>query len=677
MRSKNILTLLSGIIFLFYGMSFAKKDIYNFKYHSPREANKVLEKLAKSNGKFTKIHKISVSRSGEDVNIIEIGNEVRNRIKKLPAILVVANLEGINPLATEAALYLAKLITENPNAKKTHTWYILPVGNPDAALRFFSKPLYSSSYNATPVNDDMDDAIDEDGYDDLDRNGIITKMRVKDPSGTLIPVKGEPRLMKRADWKKGEKGIYKLYSEGLDNDGDGKYNEDIKGGVDLSKQFPHLFKHFKKGSGLWPGSEKTIFNLFKFVFVHNEIAMTMNFNNTNFLLQPPQSGRRGKVDYDKIKVPKRLGKRMGFDTSRTYSMKEIMEKVKEILPPGMQVSESMIAGFLGLGAVINPIKSDLDFYGIISKDYKKFLKDNKFEPKRFEPKKSQDGSFELWSYYHLGLPSFTMDFWTIPKIEEKGKKKPAITAEKLEKMTKDEFLALGKDKIQSFLKASGAPKNIKAEMLIKAVKGGMMTPKRMAGMMKRMSKSKKDKDGISAFDKAFLAYNDKVLKGKGFVNWKKFRHPTLGTVEIGGRVPFATTTPPQEEIEHLLKAQLPYILKLKDKLPIIKIRKTMVKNLGAGVYEVKAWVENRGIIPYPTAMGRRNRRITPLIISISGKNIKILEGTKRMSVKGINGLQTKMVKWLIYSENPTMIKIKSFTRIAGSDYKTVQLGGKK
>ena len=502
-------------------------------------------------------------------------------------------------------------------------------------------------------------------------------MRVKDPDGIWIPVPGESRLMKKADWKKGEKGIYKLYSEGIDNDGDGKYNEDGKGGVNLAKQFPHLFKPFRKDGGRWSGSEDTIFNLFKFVFNHKEIAMTVNFTNTNFLLQPPQGGRRSKADYNKIKIPERIAKGMGFDINRTYKMKEIMEKAKEMVPAGMQLTESMVAGFLGLGAVVNPMKADLEFYEIISKDYKKYLKKKKFEPKRFDPKKAGDGSFELWSYYHLGLPSFTMDFWTLPKPEKKKKKSQGITAEKLEKMTKEEFLALGKEKIQSFLKSSGAPKSIKAEMVIQGVKSGMMTPKRMAKMMKKMGASKKSKDGISEFDKAYLAYNDKALNGKGFVNWKSYDHPSLGKIEIGGKVPFTATIPQVKNIEGLLKAQVPYILKLADKTASISINKVKVKKLGNGVYSIKAWIENKGIIPYPTAMGERNGRITPVVVAISGKGIKILEGKKRALIKSIKGLQKKTVKWLILSDNPVTIKIRSITKFAGIDNRIIMIGGKK
>ncbi|MCK7536580.1 MAG: hypothetical protein MZV63_39160 [Marinilabiliales bacterium] len=61
-----------------------------------------------------------------------------------------------------------------------------------------------------------------------------------------MPVEGEPRLMRRADAVKGEKGIYKLYTEGIDDDGDGQYNEDTPGGTNVNINFPHLFKSFGK-----------------------------------------------------------------------------------------------------------------------------------------------------------------------------------------------------------------------------------------------------------------------------------------------------------------------------------------------------------------------------------------------------------------------------------------------
>ena len=75
----------------------------------------------------------------------------------------------------------------------------------------------------------------------------------------------------------------------------------------------------------------------------------------------------------------------------------------------------------------------------------------------------------------------------------------------------------------------------------------------------------------------------------------------------------------------------------------IKIAKTEVKALGGGIYQVKAWVENTGYLPYPTAMGKRNNRILPVVVSLEGTGIKILEGKKRSLVKEIAGHKAQMV----------------------------------
>ena len=183
------------------------------------------------------------------------------------------------------------------------SWYILPVGNPDAMAVVFEEPLRVNSRNSRPYNDDMDDQVDEDGPEDLNGDGYITSMRVKDPAGQWIAVEGEPRAMKKADWSKGEKGEFKLYTEGLDNDGDGKYNEDGPGGVNIGVNFPHLFKFHQVDGGAWAGSEPESHELMKFVFERPEIAMTFVFGKTNFCLSPPKAGRQGQADFNKIKIP--------------------------------------------------------------------------------------------------------------------------------------------------------------------------------------------------------------------------------------------------------------------------------------------------------------------------------------------------------------------------------------
>jgi hypothetical protein len=352
-----------------------------------------------------------------------------------------------------------------------------------------------------------------------------------------------------------------------------------------------------------------------------------------------------------------------------------MDLVRPFAPPGMELTEGMIASFLGLGAVVNPLEDDLKFYKELSEKYKEFLKAAKLDAKRLDPEPDKDGSFELWAYYHLGLAAFALDFWTLPEVKEE---KPAdeITPEKLEKMTNDEFIALGEEKIDAFLKASGAPDEFKAKQVIEALKGGMMDTKKMAEMMKQMPK-KPDEGGADPKDKALLAWSDKELAGKGFVAWKPFKHPTLGEVEIGGAAPYADSAPPPRMIDGLLEGQIPWVFDVAKGMARIKVQDAKAKALGGGVYEIKAWIENSGTLPYPTAMGQRNQRNLPVIVSLGGTGVDILEGKKRTLVPSVGARGAQMVRWLVRAAKPVKLEVKAETRNAWGDARTLDLGGVK
>ncbi len=666
-----LIVLLAG---LWLGQA-ASADLAFDRYRKPEELNAALRDLAKANPSVARVHSLAKSAGGRELVLLEIGPETARTAKSLPAVFVAANMEGTVPIAGEAALYLAKLVLEKAEARSDRTWYILPCGNPDAAARYFAKPLYRNARNARPHNDDQDDAVDEDGPDDLDGDGLITVMRVKDPEGEWMAVPGEPRIMKKADGSKGEKGVWKLYPEGLDNDGDGRYNEDGPGGVNLGTAFPHLFKYHAPDSGPWPGSEPETFALFQFFDAHREIGLTLVFGESNFCLTPPRGGRRGEADLNQIKIPANVAGFINADPDKTYTMAEVMELVRPLAPPGMELTESMIASFLGLGAVVNPLDEDLKFYKELSDKYKEFLKAAKLDAKRLDPAPDKDGSFELWSYYHLGLPSFSMDLWTLPEPPSE-KKEDVLTPDQLEKMTNDEFIALGEEKIDAFLKAAGAPDSFKAKQVIAGLQGGMMNTKKMAEMMRQMPKPPSP-EGADPKEKALLAWSDKELGGKGFVPWKPFKHPTLGEAEIGGAVPFADNTPPAAKIEGLLAGQVPWALEVAKKMARIRIADTAVKRLGTGVYEIKVWVENAGELPYPTAMGRRNMRIIPAVVTVAGPGVEIVEGRARSLVPAVQARGAQLVTWIVRAERPVKVEVKAETQNAWGDSRTIDLGGAK
>ncbi|MGB3922970.1 MAG: M14 family zinc carboxypeptidase [Bacteroidales bacterium] len=585
------------------------------KYSDPAAVNRSIEQLRQANPSLVKVHKFAVTPGGREMLMIEIGKSGTS----VPAVLVGANFSGLTPLATEAAMSLASRVVSDASLNGKLTWYILPIGNPDAYARFFTRPLWSDPGNGRLFNDDTDDQTDEDGYNDLDGNGIITRMRVKAHDGTWVPVEGEPRLMRKADAAKGERGIYKLYTEGIDDDGDGQYNEDVPGGTNINNNFPHLFKKFGRRSGLYPGSEPESEAMLRFAFSHPEIAMVIAFGQTNYLLSPPKGGRKGSIDTGSIRIPREMGASLGIDVSRTYTLAEVIELVQPMLPPGMTADESMIASFLGLGEVVNPMPDDMIFYNEISSDYKEYLKKKGITAERLDPAQPEEGSFELWAYYHLGVPVFTIDFWGLPKPKEEKKENQ------------------GDEKKNDTVKADqqkGDPKEV-----------------------------------------AQLAFSDKWLDGRGFTPWKSYKHPTLGEVEIGGFTPFSDNTPPESMIDSLLDLQLPYIPELVKRLPRLAIAEVKTTEKGGGVYQLEAWVTNEGYLSFPIAMGKRNKVPAPAILTLEGERIDILSGKKRTPIGEVGGMKSVKYVWLVRSPKKETLTLRLESKQAGNDSKTTNIGG--
>lgn len=595
-------------------------------YKTPGQINDWCTSFAKENSQYITLKELAKSPGGQSVMLLEICSQ---KDPILPAVLVVANMNGLRPISSEGAIFLAKSIIDDPAKLEKRSYYIIPCGNPDAAGRYFDEVKNINPGNDFPTNDDLDEQTDEDGNDDLNGDGYITMMRVKHPEGTMIIAEDEPRLLRKANIDKGETGIYKIYTEGLDNDGDGKYNEDGPGGTNVNLNFPHLFKHFDPATGLYPGSTPESRALFEYVFDHPEIAMAFALGETNFCVKAPAGGRKGDANLSSIKIPDNRLERLNAEKGKSYTMNEVIEMIKPLAPDGIEITPSIVASFLGLGAAVNPMDDDLKFYKKFAKDYKAYLEEKGVKDERFDPAKAKDGSFELWAYYHLGIPIFSLDLFSLNKVKEENKQSES---------------GITNDSIPE-------KKNVKQKP--------------------------KEKEEVAADpkEKAMLAFSDKVLDGKGFIEWEKYTHPTLGEVEIGGFVPYMNSTPPFSMVDSLLSLQLPWVFELADKLPELAIYESKVIAKGAGIYQLEIWVENKGFLPYPIAIGKRNEQPYPVILTLEGKGIEFLEGKKRTSVNAVPGNSKVKKKWLIKVDKPADINITISSPATGKDTKTVKIGG--
>jgi len=569
-------------------------------YHSPDQVQTWIKKIEASHPGIVSSVKIASSPGERPLQVIRIGKELTTETETVPSIFVGANLEGNRPLATEGAIYLAETILSDPAHIDSLIWYIMPVGNPDAAARFFETPLYEDPRNDLPTNDDRDDQVDEDGVNDLNGDGLITMMRVIDPAGEWIISDKDPRLMRKADQKKGEQGAYSVYTEGKDEDGDGEYNEDGPGGTNVGINFPQFFKHFTASGGLFPGSSPEAYGIMKFVFEHPNIAMIVSFGSTNWCYTPPKGGRKGEADLNNIRLSERQARQFNLNQNRTYTLTELVQIFKAENPQS-NVDESILAGYLDLGAALNPQEGDLLFYNKYAKAYKSYLKEKGVQVERIEPAPAPDGSMELWGYFQVGVPVFSMDLWA----------------------------------------------------------------------MNRTDTSKSEQ----ALEEAMLVYADDHPEYKGFVEWKAFDHPALGTVEIGGFVPYFGTTPPGDWVDSIVQLQIPWIFELARELPDLHIYEVKTTEKGNGIYQLDIWTENRSFIPFPTQMGKRNMQPAPAVLSLEGEQIEFVSGYRRTPISSIDGNARIKTTLIIQKEKPGKITLKLDSVTAGHDQLTINIGG--
>ncbi len=652
------------------------------QYHKPEEVSALLRSLASAYPQLAKVLVIGKSRGQAELAVLQIAAQPKGSAgpDARPAVLVSANIEGIHPVGTEAALMLAeKLLTKYGSDKAVtalldgKTIYVAPLLNPDVAKAFVASPKYERYANLRPVDEDMDGQEDEDGPDDLNKDGLITQMRVKDPEGKWIPDAKEPRLVRQADPKKGEMGIYSLYTEGLDNDGDGEYNEDPPGGVELNRNFLHDFEYGIKPAGPWPVSEDETLSLIEFMISHRNIALILNFSTENTILNLQQTGQ-ARVGGDRVRVPRRFASFLGLDPEQEYSLKEIVDAVKASgIGGGMEVTEEMVASFLGMGPAVAIDRQDMPLFESVQKDFKDFLKEAKIDYPEKRAKAVGKGSFVAYGYYQYGVPVFSLDLWAVPE-PKKEPAKDAITQEKLKSMSSDEFLALGAEKIDAFLKEQGAPTNFNAEMLIKMVKSGQVTPARMAEMMDKMPK-RPQTDSEEHPEAYILNWADTALKGKGFVNWTPYKHPTLGDVEIGGFVPYLKITPPPEDIEKTISPPTDFFIKLMQKLAGLEISLTEVKALSQDLYQVTAYFSNPGWLPTSTAQGRRAMSSWPIRIKLNlAATQSLFSGRPVETIPFLGGSgDTKKVEWTVRGKKGSSLTVDAWSPKLGKTTATIVL----
>jgi len=279
-------------------------------YHTYDEVNAFLRKWAADYPNIVDLYSVGKSFEGRDIWQITITNKSTGKDTDKPAMFIEGNRHSGEVTAAESALWFARHILsgygKDPALTKlvdTKAIYVRVKNNPDGS-ELYLNTAQSNRSTVRPYDDDRDGLLDEDPPEDLDGDGFILQVRKKvgPGKGTMIIDPDDPsgRLMKRTSDGKGD---YIVSAEGVDNDGDGRTNEDGVGGLDLHRNYPENWRPMpgldltgrgwtQGGAGEYPLSETETRAVFTFLLEHPNVSVVQTMDTTvPMLLHGPSTSR--------------------------------------------------------------------------------------------------------------------------------------------------------------------------------------------------------------------------------------------------------------------------------------------------------------------------------------------------------------------------------------------------
>ena len=348
----------AGLLFSVQSTTMAQGD-----YPTLSQVTQRLQAISGS-GSTAKLNSLTKTEGGKDIWVLKVG---RGDMDNKPAIAVVGGAEGFHVLSVELAVQFAeRLVKDHNQILDRTTFYVFPNMSPDAYEQYHAALKYERRGNASNVDHDRDGRLSEDGYEDLNKDGLITMMRVESPIGDYMPLGVDERIMVKADRSKGEKGGYLLFPESRDNDKDGKFGEDPKEGIAFNRNMTYKFPIFTPMAGDFAVSEKESRALLDYLFDQWNIFAFVTFSPANNLSAP--------LKFNAADARKRI--------------------------------------------VTSMLEKDVAINSMVSGIYNKTVTQKAYN----QNNQGTDGDFFQWAYFHFGRLSFGTPGWWVPEVKgEDGK----------------------------------------------------------------------------------------------------------------------------------------------------------------------------------------------------------------------------------------------------------------
>jgi hypothetical protein len=266
---------------------------------------------------FLNLQSLGESYGGREMWMMTINNPATGDELDKAGMFIEANVHGNEIQGAEVVLYTIWYLMENydriEDVKKLvdeRVFYLVPSVNPDGRDYFLDEHGSGARTGHIPVDSDGDGLFDEDGPNDLNGNGVIEQIRKHVPGeGNMRISHDDPRILEPVG--PGEVGDWVLLGqEGLDDDGDGRVNEDPVGGYDPNRNYGSDWQpnYIQGGSMNYPFQLPEARAINDFMMTRPNVAGFQSFHNSGgMILRPPGMAWYGDYPRADIRVYDEIG----------------------------------------------------------------------------------------------------------------------------------------------------------------------------------------------------------------------------------------------------------------------------------------------------------------------------------------------------------------------------------
>jgi murein tripeptide amidase MpaA len=500
------------------------------RFYRYDELTEILQGWAGERPELNKLESIGKSFEGRDIWLVTLTNFETGPDLEKPAFLIEANIHAIEVTGATAALHLIdRLLSGYGDDEQvtrlldTRALYVVPRLNPDGPeLALAERPRFiRSSTRPWPLAEEVDGLFEE----DLDGDGRILMMRIEDPNGAWKEHPDEPRLVVRREPEDVGGTYYRVLWEGRIRNYDGvtiKIAPPLEG-LDLNRNFPMEWavEAEQYGAGPYPTSEPEIRAMVQAIVDRPNITGHIAYHTFSGVHLRPYSSYSDEH----------------FPTNDLRTYKLLGEKATEIT---------------GYPAVS------------IFHDFK------------YDPKQTVKGGANDWFYDHLGLYSWTTEFWS---------------------------------------------------------------PQREAGI-EEYEYIDWLRDHRPEDDLKLMWWSDEQLDGQGYVDWYPYEHDQLGPVELGGwDLMYCWANIPPQFLEREIAPHTELAIWHTLISPKLEVRSLDVEPLGESRWLIRLVIENSGWLPTSvTEKAVERKAVRPLEAEITlPEGGKVIGGEKKVEVGQLEG----------------------------------------